>query len=82
MEVEKIIVETVDRLQKSGTEAVNNIEENKEGHGEKVKRGQMVDWCGLGVQILMEPLEDHEKVRALSRVHEKIRNSGRAPQEI
>jgi len=70
MEMEKIIVEAVDRLQKSGRDAVNNIEENKEGNGEKVKRRHMVDWCGLGVQILMEPLEDQEKIRALSRVQE------------
>jgi len=47
MEAEKIIAEIVDRLQKSGRDAVNSIEENKEGDGEKVKRRQMVDWCGL-----------------------------------
>jgi len=84
MEIEKIIAKTVDRIQKSGKDAVNNMEESKNGDGDrvKVKRGQMVDWCELVVHILMEPLEDHEKIRALSGVQESIRNRGRAPQEI
>ena len=44
------------------------MEESKEGNAEKVNRGKMVDWCGLGVQILTENLEDHEKAKVLSTV--------------
>jgi len=66
MEIEKKIVEAIDRIQKSGRDAVNNMEESKGVDGEKIKRGQMVDWSGLAVQILLEPLEDHEKFRALA----------------
>jgi len=58
------------RLQNTGKDAVENFEESKDEEGEKFNRRQMVDWCGLAVHIVMEPLEDHEKIRALSGVQE------------
>jgi len=82
MEFETFITEAVDRLQKSGRDAVKKCIESKEGEGKKAIRGQIFDWCGLAVQILMEPLEDHEKVRAWFGVQEQITKSGKAPQEI
>jgi len=68
METEKVIPEVLERLQHTGGDAVNNMEENKEGNAEKFNRGKMVDWCGLGVQIMTENLDDHEKVKGLSAV--------------
>jgi len=82
MEFEKFITDAVDRLQKSGRDAVKNFIQSKDGAGKKGIRGQIVDWCGLAVQILMEPLEDHEKVTAWFGVQEQITKSGKAPQEI
>jgi len=82
MQSEKLIVEAMDRLQTTGKDALNNFEESKEANVEKVNRGQMVDWVGLGVHILTENLEDHEKIKVLSRVQDDIRNRGKAPQEI
>ena len=77
-----MIVEAMDRLQTTGKDALNSFEESKEIDAEKINRGQMVDWCGLGVHILTENLEDHEKIKVLSRVQDDIRNRGKAPQEI
>jgi len=79
METEKVIPEAVDRLQKTGGDAVNNMEESKEGNAEKVNREKVVDWCGLGVEILTENLEDHEKVKVLSKVWDLIKNSAKEP---
>jgi len=34
------------------------------------------------MHIVTEPLEDHEKVKLLSKMQDDIRNRGKAPQEI
>jgi len=82
METEKIIPEAVKKLQKTGEEAVRQFEESKEAGADQVVRGQVVDWISEGVQILTEHLEDHEKVKVLSKVIDEVKLSGQAPQEI
>jgi len=82
METIQIIPEALKQLQQTGQHAVENFEESKEGDGDKVVRGQVVDWCSQGVQILTENLEDHEKIQVMSKVVDQIKLSGQAPQEI
>ena len=68
METDKLIPDVLERLMKTGGDAINSMEESKEGNAEKLNRGIMCDWCGLGMQILTENMEDHEKVKVLSKV--------------
>jgi len=82
MDSEQIIVTAMGRLQTSGKDTLDSFEESKEINAEQVKRGKMVDWCGLAVHYATENLEDHEKIEALSRVQDDIWNRGKAPQEI
>jgi len=82
MQAEKIIPEAVKKLQETGEIAVNKFEESKEVDADKVVRDQVVDWCSQGVQIITENLEDHEKVKVLSKVFDEVKLSGQAPQEI
>jgi len=45
-------------------------------------RRQVVEWVRLAVSILTERLEKHEKIIALSKVMEELKNEKHAPQEI
>jgi len=54
--VEKIIPDTLQRLQTTGHDAMKLVlvEENKDGNCDVVNRGHVTGWFALGVRILTE----------------------------
>ena len=77
--VENIIPDTLQRLQTSGNDATKLMEESKDGSGDKVNRGRVTDWVALGVNILIEPLDPHEKIEMLAAAISEAKNVVQAP---
>jgi len=55
------------------------LEESKEGDSDRVNRGRVTDWCALAVNIAIEPLNMHEKVKVLAAAMSEAKKSGQAP---
>jgi len=66
-------------LQSTGQDAVNMMEESKDGNADQVNRGRMTDWSVLGVNILTEPLDRHEKVKVLAAAMNEAMKMNQAP---
>ena len=77
--VENIIPDSLKRLQHTGEDAVKRLEESKDGDVDKVNWGRVTDWCALGVNILIEPLEKHEKIKLLAAAINEAKNIGLPP---
>jgi len=80
--VEEIIPEALKRLNTTGEDTYRSFEECKEGDNKRVMRRQVVEWIRLAVSILTEQLDRHEKIIALSKVMEELKNEANAPQEM
>ena len=77
IEVEKIIPDTLQRLQTTGNDTqLLLVEENKDGNGDLVNRGRVNDWRALGVNILIENMDPHEKVELLAAAISQVKNIG------
>jgi len=77
--VESIIPDALQRLQITGNDAMKFVEESKDGNGDKLNRGLVTDWVALGVNILTENFDPHEKIKILSAAISEVKNIGRAP---
>jgi len=55
------------------------MEESKDGNADQVNRGRMTDWSVLGVNILTEPLDRHEKVKVLAAAMNEAMKMNQAP---
>jgi len=67
------------RLKTSADRTTKNFEESKDGDNGKVVREQVVEWCREGVYFMTENLSRNEKIRALSKVMDEIKNEGQEP---
>jgi len=79
MEAEKIIPAVMGRLKTSADRTVRNFEECKDGDNEEVVRKQVVEWCREGIYFMTEPLNRNEKIRAISKIMDEIKNEGQEP---
>jgi len=77
--VENIIPDALQRLQITGNDAMKLVEESKDENGDKLNRGRVTDWVALGVNILTENLDPHEKITMLAAAISEVKNIGRAP---
>jgi len=82
MEPQQIIPALMGRIKASADRAVRNVEENKDGDDGKAARGQTVEWIRDAIFILAEPLQKNEKVRAVSKVMDEVKNGDNEPQEM
>ena len=77
--VESIISDALQRLQTTGNDAIKLVEESKDGNGDKLNWGRVTDWVALGVNILIEPLDRHEKIKVLFAAFSEAKTDGLAP---
>jgi len=77
--VESIIPDALQRLQTTGNDAIKLVEESKDGNGDKLNWGRVTDWVALGVNILIEPLDRHEKIKVLFAAFSEAKTDGLAP---
>ena len=80
--VENIIPDALQRLQITGNDAMKFMEKSKDGNGDKLNWGRVTDWVALGVNILTEHLDPHEKIKVLTAAISEAKNVGQAPQEV
>jgi len=67
------------RLFTSGQDALKLMEESKDKDVSKVNQGQVNDWVVLAVNIVTEPLDQHEKIKVLAAAINEAKNIGQAP---
>jgi len=79
MDPHQIIPALMGRLKASADRAVRTVEESKDGDNEEVARGQTVEWIRDAIFILAEPLQKSEKVRAVSKVMDEVKNGDNEP---
>jgi len=74
--VENIIPDKLQRLQTTGQDAVNLLEESKDGGADRMNWDQVTGWCALGVNILMDHLDVHERIKVLAAAMNEAKKSG------
>jgi len=55
------------------------MEKSKDKNVSKMNQDRVTDWVVLAVNILTEPLDQHEKVRVLAAAINEEKNIGQAP---
>jgi len=77
--VENLIPDKLLRLQITGQDTLKTLEERKDGGAERENMGRVNYWCALMVNVAIDHLDKHEKVKMLAAAMSEANNSDQAP---